>query len=701
MHSHTWYANLGGHLAKLIHAIPHVATVHSLEPLRPWKEEQLGGGYRLSSFCERTGLEDADAIIAVSGAMRDDILAVYPAIEPGRVTVIGNGIDTDEFRPDHGTDRSIALGHRPRRADRPLRRPHHAAEGPPPPPRRRARARPGRPARPLRQRARHAGARRGDRRARSRRSSATGTRCSGSRRCCRAATLIQLLTPRHRLRLPVGLRAARDREPRGDGLRDGRRRDRARAASRRWSTTASPGCSSRSSRAATRSGEPADPDAFAHALAERINALLADPGRAPALRAGRPASGRSSEFGWDAIAERVAELYQVRRSYDGAAAQEAPRHGSRSSRSRRSSTAAATRRSETARREFEVTRDDLRRRPRRPARGRPLPRARRPTLDGGAARPLGNDRWEGSFPVDVLGRWQYAIDGLGRPLRLLAPRARAQGRGRPGRPRERARRGRGAARRPSAHARARRSRPSPTYRARPRRLDAAARADRRPRARARSAPGTSSSPAPSAASPGVEKALPRARRARLRRPLLPADPPDRRRRTARAATTRSTAEAGRPGQPLGDRRRRGRARGGRARARDDRRPRAARRGRRPSTGSRSRSTSRSSARPTIRGSQEHPEWFQRRPDGTLKYAENPPKRYQDIYNLDFASEDWRGALAGAPRPRARLGGARHPDLPRRQPAHEADRVLGVADPGGAGACTPTSCSSPRRSRARR
>ena len=66
VHSHTWYANLGGHLAKLIHAIPHVATVHSLEPLRPWKEEQLGGGYRLSSFCERTGLEDADAIIAVS-----------------------------------------------------------------------------------------------------------------------------------------------------------------------------------------------------------------------------------------------------------------------------------------------------------------------------------------------------------------------------------------------------------------------------------------------------------------------------------------------------------------------------------------------------------------------------------------------------------------------------------------------------------
>ena len=110
VHSHTWYANLGGHLAKLVHAIPHVATVHSLEPLRPWKEEQLGGGYRLSSFCERTGLENADAIVAVSGAMRNDILAVYPAIEPARVSVIGNGIDTQEFRPDHGTDRLAPLG---------------------------------------------------------------------------------------------------------------------------------------------------------------------------------------------------------------------------------------------------------------------------------------------------------------------------------------------------------------------------------------------------------------------------------------------------------------------------------------------------------------------------------------------------------------------------------------------------------------
>jgi starch synthase len=104
VHSHTWYANLAGHLSKLNYGIPHVATTHSLEPLRPWKEEQLGGGYHLSSFCERTALEAADAIIAVSGAMRDDVLSCYPAIDPARVRVIHNGIDTEEYKPDHGTD---------------------------------------------------------------------------------------------------------------------------------------------------------------------------------------------------------------------------------------------------------------------------------------------------------------------------------------------------------------------------------------------------------------------------------------------------------------------------------------------------------------------------------------------------------------------------------------------------------------------
>src|SRR5579885_2715372 len=104
VHSHTWYANLAGHIAKLVHGVPHVATVHSLEPLRPWKAEQLGGGYALSSWCERTALEAADAVVAVSHEHGRDVLRCYPAIEPSRVSVIGNGIDVEEYRPDPATD---------------------------------------------------------------------------------------------------------------------------------------------------------------------------------------------------------------------------------------------------------------------------------------------------------------------------------------------------------------------------------------------------------------------------------------------------------------------------------------------------------------------------------------------------------------------------------------------------------------------
>ncbi|MER5936691.1 MULTISPECIES: glycogen synthase [unclassified Streptomyces] len=104
VHSHTWYANLGGHLAKLLYGIPHVMTAHSLEPLRPWKAEQLGGGYALSSWAERTAIEAADAVIAVSGAMREDILGCYPALDPARVHIVHNGIDTTLYRPDHRTD---------------------------------------------------------------------------------------------------------------------------------------------------------------------------------------------------------------------------------------------------------------------------------------------------------------------------------------------------------------------------------------------------------------------------------------------------------------------------------------------------------------------------------------------------------------------------------------------------------------------
>jgi starch synthase len=103
VHTHTWYAQLAGHLAKLTYDVPHVTTVHSLEPLRPWKAEQLGGGYALSSWCEKVALEGADAVIAVSKGSRADILACYPAIDPDRVQVIYNGIDAREYTPDPGT----------------------------------------------------------------------------------------------------------------------------------------------------------------------------------------------------------------------------------------------------------------------------------------------------------------------------------------------------------------------------------------------------------------------------------------------------------------------------------------------------------------------------------------------------------------------------------------------------------------------
>src|SRR4051812_13443046 len=110
VHSHTWYANLGGHLASLLWSVPHVVTAHSLEPLRPWKAEQLGGGYALSSFCERTAYEAAAAVVAVSQGMREDVLRCYPTIDPARVHVIHNGIDADEYRPDPGTDVLRAAG---------------------------------------------------------------------------------------------------------------------------------------------------------------------------------------------------------------------------------------------------------------------------------------------------------------------------------------------------------------------------------------------------------------------------------------------------------------------------------------------------------------------------------------------------------------------------------------------------------------
>ena len=110
VHSHTWYANHAGHLASLLHDVPHVVTAHSLEPLRPWKAEQLGGGYRLSSWVERTAYESAAAVIAVSAAMREDVLRSYPAVDPARVHTVHNGIDTALWSPRPDPDACRRLG---------------------------------------------------------------------------------------------------------------------------------------------------------------------------------------------------------------------------------------------------------------------------------------------------------------------------------------------------------------------------------------------------------------------------------------------------------------------------------------------------------------------------------------------------------------------------------------------------------------
>jgi len=110
VHSHTWYANMAGHLASLLHGIPHVVSAHSLEPLRPWKAEQLGGGYAVSSWVEKTSYEAAAAVIAVSSAMRDDVLRSYPDVDPAKVHTVHNGIDTADWAPSVDPDRVRALG---------------------------------------------------------------------------------------------------------------------------------------------------------------------------------------------------------------------------------------------------------------------------------------------------------------------------------------------------------------------------------------------------------------------------------------------------------------------------------------------------------------------------------------------------------------------------------------------------------------
>ena len=223
VHSHTWYANMAGHLAKLLHGAPHVVTAHSLEPMRPWKAEQLGGGYAVSSWAEKTAYEGADAVIGVSAAMRDDILRSYPDIDPARTHVVHNGIDTEDWQPVANPDRVRELGLDPDRPSVIFVGRITRQKGLPLFLRAAAAAPARRAADPVRRRARHQGDRgggpgpggRAGRRAR-RRGVDRGDAAAGRRG--RAA---------HRgdgVRLPLDLRAAGHRQPRGDVVRDRRRR---------------------------------------------------------------------------------------------------------------------------------------------------------------------------------------------------------------------------------------------------------------------------------------------------------------------------------------------------------------------------------------------------------------------------------------------------------------------------------------------
>ena len=184
VHSHTWYANLAGHVAKLLHGVPHVVTTHSLEPLRPWKAEQLGGGYALSSWVERTALEAADAVIAVSAGMKRDVLAAYPAVGSGPDP---GGAQRHRHRsvPTRpGNRRRHPARNRPGPAQRDVRRPDHPPEGPAVPVTRGEVASGRRATRVPRRRTRHPGDRRRGGDTHRRTALDAGRRRVGRRRCC-------------------------------------------------------------------------------------------------------------------------------------------------------------------------------------------------------------------------------------------------------------------------------------------------------------------------------------------------------------------------------------------------------------------------------------------------------------------------------------------------------------------------------------
>ena len=309
MHSHTWYANLGGHLAGLLYGVPHVVTAHSLEPLRPWKAEQLGGGYAVSSFAERTSYLGAAAVIAVSAAMRDDVLHAYPDVDPARVHVVHNGIDTEGWSrvddPDrvraHGVDPDrpsvVFVGRITRQKGLPLFL-RACRELPPDVQLVLCAGAPDTPE--ILAEVEGAG-----RRARRRPARAW----SGSARCCRAPTSSRCC-PRRR--------------------RSSARRSTSRSASstsRRWparprSSRPRPAASPRSScdgetgllvpieQATDGTGTPLDPEQYVADFAAALTSVVSDPDRAAEMgRAGRRRAIES--FSWDAIAEQTRQIYDA------------------------------------------------------------------------------------------------------------------------------------------------------------------------------------------------------------------------------------------------------------------------------------------------------------------------------------------------------------------------------------------------------
>jgi starch synthase len=317
VHSHTWYANLAGHLAKLLYDVPHVVTTHSLEPQRPWKAEQLGGGYRVSSWAERTAYEAADAVVAVSTQMATDVLEAYPAIDPARVHVIHNGIDADFYRPDPETTVLERIGVDPERpyvtfVGRITRQkgvPHLL--------------RAGLQLDPRLQMVLLAGA--ADTPELAVETDAAVAELRASRD---GVFVVSEMLPREEVRQVLTHALAfccpSVYEPLGIVNLEAMACETAVVASR---VGGIPDVVVDGETGLLVDLDPAEPEDFERRFAEALNALAADPGRAQAM--GVAGRGRAvSSFGWDAVADQTAELY--RRLVSGAPTSGAPAAGPRS-----------------------------------------------------------------------------------------------------------------------------------------------------------------------------------------------------------------------------------------------------------------------------------------------------------------------------------------------------------------------------------